>query len=73
MTSHDIRRVVSWRLLTVLVFVSTAAAAAAQQAAGNNIRPDTPGTGRFPAIKEEVTSLAGHVVYRPEGSRGARR
>ena len=65
MTSHDIRRAVSCPLLAALVFVSTAAAAAAQQADNNN-RPDTPGTGRFPAIKEEVTSLPGHVVYRPK-------
>lgn len=27
--------------------------------------PDTPGTGRFPAMKEEVASLPNHVVYRP--------
>ena len=66
MTSHDIRRAVSCPLLAALVFVSTAAAAAAQQAAENNNRPDTPGTGRFPAIKEEVASLPGHVVYRPK-------
>ena len=66
MNSPDVRRVVSSPLLAVLVFVAMAAAAAAQQGAGNNDRPDTPGTGRFPAIKEEVASLAGHVVYRPK-------
>lgn len=27
--------------------------------------PDTRGTGRFPALKEEVVSLPDHVVYRP--------
>jgi hypothetical protein len=27
--------------------------------------PDTPGTGRFPATKEEVPSLPNHVLYRP--------
>lgn len=27
--------------------------------------PDTPGTGKFPAMKEEVPSLPDHVVYRP--------
>jgi hypothetical protein len=27
--------------------------------------PDAPGTGRFPAMKEEVPSLPDHVVYRP--------
>jgi dienelactone hydrolase len=29
-------------------------------------RPDTAGTGRYPAMKEEVPSLAKHVVYRPK-------
>lgn len=29
-------------------------------------RPDTPGTGRFAAMKEEVASLPRHVVYRPK-------
>ena len=37
------------------------AAMRARQAA----MPDTPGTGRFPALKEEVDSLPDHVVYRP--------
>ena len=27
--------------------------------------PDTPGTGPFPALKEETASLADHVIYRP--------
>lgn len=27
--------------------------------------PDTPGTGRYPALKEEVASLPDHVLYRP--------
>jgi hypothetical protein len=39
-------------------------AALARQAEINK-RPDTPGTGRFPAMKEEVASLPRHVVYRP--------
>jgi hypothetical protein len=71
MTSHHIRRVVSCTLLTGLVVASSAFAAAQQPAA--NTQPDTPGTGRFLAIKEEVTSLPGHVVYRPKdlGSLGA--
>src|SRR6476659_7759926 len=41
-------------------------AAFERQAAENNKRPDTPGTGRFPAMKEEVASLPRHVVYRPQ-------
>jgi dienelactone hydrolase len=41
-----------------------AAAMAAQRERLNAI-PDTPGTGLYPAIKEEVSSLPDHVVYRP--------
>jgi dienelactone hydrolase len=40
-------------------------AAAERQVAENNKLPDPPGTGRFPALKEEVAALAKHVVYRP--------
>jgi hypothetical protein len=39
-------------------------AALARQAEINK-RPDTPGTGRFAAMKEEVASLPRHVVHRP--------
>src|SRR5262245_27538643 len=39
-------------------------AAAERQAALNKL-PDSPGTGRFPARKEQVVSLPDHVVYRP--------
>src|SRR6478735_4346732 len=28
--------------------------------------PDTPGTGPYPAMKEEDPTLAAHVVYRPK-------
>jgi hypothetical protein len=40
--------------------------AALERQAEINKRPDTPGTGRFPAMKEEVASLPRHVVYRPK-------
>jgi hypothetical protein len=30
-----------------------------------NKLPDTPGTGRYPALKEMVPSLPDHVIYRP--------
>src|SRR5687768_14637974 len=67
------------RLSTVACVAScVGAVAAAQQApprqpdpavlerqAELNRRPDTPGTGRFPAMKEEIASLPRHVVYRP--------
>jgi hypothetical protein len=39
--------------------------AALERQAEINKQPDTPGTGRFPAMKEEVGSLPRHVVYRP--------
>ncbi len=43
-----------------------------------NATPDTPGTGRYPALKESVASLPDHVVYRPArldpfGKPGARK
>ena len=41
-------------------------AAQERQAAEINARPDTPGSGQFPAMKEEVASLPRHVVYRPK-------
>jgi len=40
-------------------------AAAAEMFARQAAIPDTPGTGKFPAMKEEVASLPDHVVYRP--------
>jgi dienelactone hydrolase len=39
--------------------------AAARQVEENNKLPDPTGTGRFAALKEEVASLANHVIYRP--------
>ena len=45
-------------------------AAQERAAAELNARPDTPGTGRFPAMKEEVPSLPRHVVYRPKALDG---
>jgi len=65
MTCHRIHRALSSPLLAAVVFLVTAAGAAAQQPAEAANRPDTPGTGRFPAIKEEVASLPAHVIYRP--------
>jgi hypothetical protein len=79
MTMPDFHRLVC-RLLTVACIAACAGAvAAAQQApppqpdraalerqADINRRPDTPGTGRFPAMKEEIASLPRHVVYRPQ-------
>ena len=67
-------------VITVAAACATAVAAAQQppagapvdraaqerQAAELNARPDTPGSGQFPAMKEEVPSLPHHVVYRPK-------
>ena len=39
--------------------------AAQRRVAENNKLPDPPGTGRFPAMKEEIAALPKHVVYRP--------
>ena len=75
MTSQGLRR---WKLGMALAPLLLAATAAAQQpapsgdraalerqVAENNKLPDPSGTGRFPALKEEVASLSNHVVYRP--------
>jgi hypothetical protein len=40
--------------------------AALERQAEINSRPDTLGSGRFAAMKEEVASLPRHVVYRPK-------
>jgi len=45
-------------------------AAQERQAAELNARPDTPGSGQFAAMKEEVPSLPHHVVYRPKDLAG---
>jgi len=37
----------------------------AAERARHDSMPDTAGTGRFPAMKEEPTSLPDHVLYRP--------
>ena len=71
---HPLSRLLAVAVATVCVAVTTAAQqpaappvdpAAAERQAAINARPDTPGTGRFPAMKEEVASLPRHVVYRP--------
>jgi hypothetical protein len=80
-TSQQTQRLFSspTALIAVTACVSTLAAAqqpsqpaapqpdraALERQAAINTRPDMPGTGRFPAMKEEVSSLPRHVVYRP--------
>ncbi len=79
MSSHHIRRFVCRSLVVALVAACVGVGAAAQQPAAPpqpdraalerqaeiNNRPDTPGSGRFAAMKEEVASLPRHVIYRP--------
>lgn len=45
-------------------------AALEQQREELNRRPDTPGTGPYPALKEEISALPRHVVYRPASLAG---
>ena len=79
MTTHNIQHFFCRSLAVAFIASCVGAVAAAQQAAPPqpdpaaaqrqaeiNKRPDTPGTGRFPAMKEEVSSLPHHVVYRPK-------
>ena len=63
---HDSLRALALATLGMLALAPTAAHA--QNAAARerqNATPDTPGTGRYPALKESVPSLPDHVVYRP--------
>jgi hypothetical protein len=56
------------RAFTAMVLAGAllgAPAWAAQPAGGQNSWPDTPGTGPYPAMKEEIPTLPRHVVYRP--------
>ena len=71
---HPLSRLLAVAVATACVAVTTTAQqpaaapvdpAAAERQAAINARPDTPGTGRFPAIGEELASLPRHVVYRP--------
>ena len=56
--------------LVIALVAAGAAVPAAQQAPAAapppDTRADTPGTGRYAAMKEEVPSLPRHVVYRPK-------
>ena len=61
MISHKINRIFTLMVLTVTLLATLAASAQPRR----NDGPDTPGTGSYPAMKEEVVSLPDHVVYRP--------
>ena len=79
MTIHDIRHLFSRPLVVAVATTCATVVALAQQPAAPpvdraalerqaeiNKQPDTPGTGLFAAMKEEVASLPRHVVYRPK-------
>src|SRR4051812_26019303 len=55
--------------------VNDRAAAVAAQREHQNATPDTPGTGKYPSLKEESPSLPDHVIYRPAdlGKLGSRK
>jgi hypothetical protein len=54
-------------MLTIPVFAQPPSAQnqAAERQRLQDQTPDTPGTGRYPAIKQIDPRLPGHVVYRP--------
>ena len=53
-------------VFSLLITVWAVTAFAQNTSNDNNSRPDEPGTGPYPAIKEALSSLPDHVVYRPE-------
>jgi hypothetical protein len=60
------------RSLTLLLSSAAlwVATALAQQLPDTGSLPDNPGTGRYPAMKEEVSLLPSHVLYRPRDLAG---
>ena len=81
-TPPSARLATTVRILAGLLLAATAVAqqsappSAADRAAMEqrmkelNARPDTPGTGPYPALKEEIPALPHHVVYRPASLAG---
>jgi dienelactone hydrolase len=57
-------RILIAAIAATFVFALRPAASAEGPPSHDNIA-DTPGTGRFPALKEETAALPNHVVYRP--------
>lgn len=54
-----------WVIAICFVLTGIVAAQQADEQELRNTLPDTPGTGRFPALKEVDPGLPGQVVYRP--------
>jgi hypothetical protein len=61
--SHGTTRITSACLLALMLCAPTYGA---EPAPKPHEVPDTPGTGPYPAMKEEFASLPQHVVYRPQ-------
>jgi len=53
-------------LLATLLAFTCMPGASAQPDPERDRQPDNIGTGPYPAMKEEVSSLADHVIYRPQ-------
>ena len=53
-------------LLATLLAFTCLQDVSAQPDAARDRQPDNIGTGPYPAMKEEVSSLADHVIYRPQ-------
>jgi dienelactone hydrolase len=64
MTTRRLNRFLTWTC-SVAAALCVVLPAGAQQ-----VRPDSPGTGPYPAIKEELPALPRHVVYRPASLAG---
>ena len=73
MSTGNTWRSLAWKVVVMSLPLCAAMAAdppaaadpRAEMLARQAAMPDTPGTGKFPAMKEEVASLPNHVVYRP--------
>lgn len=61
----NIRKAVRVSAMVIAVTVSGVQQAGAMQPAGSSTAPDTPGTGPYAAMKEEIPGLPRNVVYRP--------
>jgi hypothetical protein len=58
--------VFAFACMTALTATAQQTSATVPPAPTIDTRPDTPGTGRFAAMKEEIPALPKHVVYRPQ-------
>ncbi len=59
------RKAIRAGAMALAVTVCGAQLAGAMQPPGSSTAPDTPGTGPYPAMKEQIPALTRNVVYRP--------